>query len=72
MAIIYELDQAGTVDMRVDLRRADVTMAQQGLQCPEICTPFEQMGSKSMPQDMRADICRIDSCPDSMFLDNLI
>ena len=72
MASIDQFYQARTVNMRIDLRRTDVAMPQQALQGSQVGSSFKEMGCKGMAQDMRADICRVDPCPDSMFLDDLV
>ena len=72
MAIIYQLNQAGAIDMRIDLGRADVAMPQQGLQGSQISPSFQKMGRKGMTQDMGADMRGMNTGHDRKFPDDLI
>ena len=71
MTFIHQLNQAGTVDVRIYLCRADVAMPEQRLQSPQVRTTLQQMGSKGMSQNMRTDFCWVYSCLDGMFPDDL-
>ena len=71
MPSIDQFYQPGGIDMGVDLGGGDIGMAQQSLQHPQVCPAFQQMGGKGMPQDMRADLCGIQSCMRSQILNYL-
>ena len=59
MTPIDQFDELAAVDMRVNLRRRDVCMPQHGLQRPQISAARQKMRGKGMPQDMGADLCRV-------------
>ena len=61
MALIDQFNQAGAVDVRVNLRRRDIGMAEQGLEGSEIGAARQQVGRERMAQDMRADPVRGDA-----------
>jgi len=42
--------------MRVDLSGGDAGMSEHFLYRPEICSVFNQMGGKSVPESMRTDV----------------
>ena len=58
MAGVDQFDQAGRVDMRVDLRGGDVGMAQQRLEDAQVRASSQEVGRKGVAQDMRADPVR--------------
>ena len=53
MAAVDQFDQSAAVDMSVNLRGADVSMAQHGLQRAQVRPALEQMGGKGVAQDVR-------------------
>ena len=63
--------QALAGDVRIDLRRRDIGMAQQGLHRAQIGPAFQQMGSEGVAKDVRADARRIDAGIDGGFVEQL-
>ena len=55
MPAVDQLDQPCAVDVRVDLRRRNVRMAEQRLDHAQVRSAREQMRRESMPQNVRAD-----------------
>ena len=53
MMLAMQLLQSGVRDVRVDLRRCDVAVAEQHLDDPEIRAMIEQMRRERMPQRVR-------------------
>ena len=51
-----QLFQTGTCNMRINLRRRQITVTQQHLHYPQIGTMVEQVGGKGVPQGMRRQI----------------
>ena len=60
MTPIDQFDELTAVNMRVNLRRRNVRMPQHGLQRPQISAARQKMRGKGMPQDMGADLRRVE------------
>lgn len=58
MQIAHQALQPLIHDMRIDLRRRNVGVAQQGLDHPQISAVMEKMTGEGMAQHMRADETR--------------
>jgi len=72
MAAVDQFDQPAAVDMGVDLRRADIGMAQHGLQRAQVCAALQQMRGEGMAQHMGADPLRRDAGSGGQGLHHLI
>jgi len=56
MKLVINAAEPLAAHVRVDLRRRDLAMPQHELDGAQIRSPFQKMGGKRMPQDMRADV----------------
>ena len=56
MVAPVDLNQMLPGHMRVDLRRADIGMAQHDLNGPQVGAPFQQMAGKAVSQAVGSDI----------------
>ena len=70
MMASVNLPQSFARDMRVDLRRRDVGMAEHGLDRTQVSAVFQQVRGKRMPQGMRRDVA-VDPRLPGAALDNL-
>ena len=72
MARIDQRDQRLRRNMRIDLCRRDIGVAEQGLHGAQIRAAFQQMGGKGVAQHMRADPIRRDAGSHGQALDQLV
>ena len=54
--ILHRLLQPGTHYMRVDLSRSDIGVAEHGLNAAQICSALDEVSSKGVPEDVRAQV----------------
>jgi hypothetical protein len=53
MELAVDGSQPSAIHMRVVLRGTDVGVAQQFLDRPQVCSPFQQMRGEAVPECMR-------------------
>ena len=61
MALVDQFDQAGAVDVRIDLGGRDIGVAEQGLQSPEVGPARQQVRREGVAKDVGADPIRSDT-----------
>jgi hypothetical protein len=58
---LHHLHQVIPRHVGVDLGGADVGVAQQGLDHPQVGAAFQQVGGEGMAQDVRTDLLAVDA-----------
>ena len=67
MKFFVDLAQAVARDVRVNLRRADVRVAEQFLDDPQIRAVFQQVRREAVSQHVRRHVPRNPGAPDAIF-----
>jgi hypothetical protein len=71
MLRLHDFAQAVLGDVGVDLGGRDVGVAQQGLDHPQVCAAFQQVGREGVAQDVGAHLGRVDPGGDGRFVQKL-